>query len=438
MDLIRRALAVTREAAPRASIESPLVPISSASILEFIGGGSKSTAGAQINPNTAMTISAVWRSVELISTTCAGLPMHTYRDGPGDVRLLVKTGVAARLVDNPHPDLTPLELWELVYGSLCLWGNAYLLKLRNQLGQLTELWWINPARVKCGRYGEGEPPVGRLVGEKYYLIDGGTSAEFVRHDDTILHIPGFGYDGICGVSRIRAAREGLGLALAAEGFGSKFFDSGALATGILQSEQRIELDDARRLKELWRAGGSGLDQAHDIRVMGEGAKFQPLSIPNDDAQFLETREFQITEIARWFGLPPHLLAQTEKSTSWGTGIESQNQGLITYTLQGYLKRVEQRMTKTVRPEPVYVRVDLRGLLRGDSAARAEYYTKRFALGSLSPNDIRRLEDEPPVDGGDDYYVPLNFGKVGAEPAPAPEPAPVPDPVPADSGVPADA
>jgi HK97 family phage portal protein len=420
MDLFRRAIEVTR--APRASLESPAVPITAGSLVELFGATGRSAAGQSVTEVTALNLSTVWRAVNLISTTCAGLPMRAYRDGEGDVRLRVRTGPAARLVADPHPDMTPLELWELVYGSLCLWGNAYLLKLRNPLGQLAELWWISPARVKAMRLPDA---YGRQTGEKRYILDG--NEDNPLSDKVMLHIPGFGYDGICGVSPIRAAREGLGLAMAAEGYGSRFFDSGALATGILQTDQRLELDDAKRLKELWRSGGSGLDSAHDIRVMGSGAKFQPLSIPNDDAQFLETREFQVTEVARWYGIPPHLLMQTEKSTSWGSGIESQNLGLITYTLSGYLKRVEQRMTRTVAPEPVYVQIDLRGLLRGDSAARAEYYTKRFALGSLSPNDIRRLEDEAPVEGGDFYYVPLNFAKV-EPPVPVGDLVPEVDPV----------
>jgi len=421
-DLFRRAVQVARQ--PRAAtVESPLTPLTSESLVSLVGGAGAATAGKLVTPQTAMAISAVWRSVNLISSTCAGLPMGAYRDGPDDIRERVTTGSAADLLRNPHPDMTPLELWELVYGSLCLWGNAYLLKLRNPLGQLVELWWINPSRMKVVRLDNGQ---------KRYVLDGDTDQPY--SDAKILHIPGFGYDGVCGVSPIRAAREGLGLALAAEEFGARFFGNGALATGILQTDQFLDQDTATKLKELWRQGGSGLDTAHDIRVMGSGAKFSQLSIPNDDAQFLETREFQVTEIARWFGIPPHLLMQTEKSTSWGTGIESQNIGLITFTLApGYIYRVEQRMTKTVSPGPIYVKVNLNGLLRGDSAARADFYVKMFGVGGLSSNDIRRLEEQPPVPGGDTYYVPLNYGKLGADPAPATpvEPAPAPaDPAPA--------
>ena len=421
-DLFRRAAAGFQVAdRPRASLENPLVPISSSAVVELFGGSEYGSRN--VSPEKSLHISAVWRSVNLISTTSACLPIHAYKNDQNDVRRRAG-GSAATLIENPHPDMTPLELWELVYGSLCLWGNAYLLKLYNRGGELAELWWINPSRVKATRLDNGE---------KRYVLDGNTDQPY--SDRLMLHIPGFGYDGICGVSPIRAAREGLSLALAAEEFGGRFFNSGALASGILQTEQRIEQEDARRLKALWKEGGSGLDSAHDIRVMGSGAKFQQLTIPNEDAQFLQTREFQVTDVARWFGIPPHMLAQTDKSTSWGTGIEVQNIGFIQYSLMGYLRRVEQRLTKVIGPGTVYAKYALEGLLRGDSKARAEFYTRMWQLGVFSTNDIRRLEELEPVDGGDVRYVPMNYAPLGApQPDPAPGPAdPAPDPA---AGVPA--
>jgi HK97 family phage portal protein len=420
VDLFRRALTVV-ERQPRAdSLENPAVPLTDQSLISLLGAGGQSTAGKSVTEISALTNSAVYRSVTLISTTCAGLPMHPFQPGPGDVRVQVMTGPAAALIRKPHPDLTPLELWELVYGSLLLWGNAYLLKLRNPRGFIEELWWINPKRVKPYRLDEGPD-----TGQKRYVLDGNIDQPF--SDARMLHIPGWGYDGVQGMSIIRMAREGIGLGMAAEEFGAKLFGSGSLAAGLLQSEQEIDQDEAVRLKKLWKLGGSGLDSAHDIRVIGSGAKFTQLTIPPEDAQFLQTREFQITEVARWFGLPPHLLGQTEKSTSWGTGIESQNLGLITYNLSGHIGRVEQRMTQTVQPEPVYIKVGLGGLLRGDSASRAEFYTKMFQLGAFSPNDIRRWEDLPPVEGGDVYYRPMNFAPLVGGTVPAIEGAPSVDP-----------
>ncbi len=358
----------------------------------MIGGAPGTFTGRPVTEKSALGQSAVWQAVNLISGTCAGLPLHAYSK-KGSSRQPLSSGRAAALLDNPHPDLTPYELWELVYGSLCLHGNAYLMKLHNQAGALAELWWINPNRVKAGRADDGT--------KKMYVLDGNTDPRAIRSDKTILHIPGFGYDGTVGCSPIRMARQAIALGMAAEEFGGTFFGNGSLATGMLQTEQRLDQAEATRLKALWKMGAhEGLDGAHDIRVVGSGATYTQLTIAPADAQFLETREFQITDIARWYGIPPHMLMQTEKSTSWGTGIETQNRGFITYTLDRYLVRVEQRMTKTIRPEPVYAKYTRAGLLRGDTAARGAFYRELFHLGSISPNEIRALEDWDPIEGGD--------------------------------------
>jgi len=409
----------------RNSHENPAVPLTSTTLIELFGG-TKGKSGKAVTETSALAMSAVYRATNIISGTCAGLPFHVFEQD-GDARIRLEEGPAAELLDDPHPDMTPFELWELVYGSLCLWGNAYLLKLRNPLGVVVELWWVNPSRVKAFRDDED--------GRKRYVIDHGKTTQQVHDDATMLHIPGFGYDGICGVSVIRLAREGIGLALAAEEYGARLFGNGSLATGILQTEQRLDSTGAAEIKKVWKeTGGQGLESAHDIRVVGSGAKWTQLSIPPEDAQFLESRKFQVTEVARWFGLPPHMLADTEKSTSWGSGIEAQQIAMVVYTFASWLTRVEQRVTKHVvrlrvlperRSAPKqYARYSTAGLLRGDSASRAAFYQTLWGLGALSTNDIRRLEELPPVPGGDVRYRPLNFGVLGeADPGdPAPEPA----------------
>lgn len=409
MTLIRAALDTVRQAR-NATLESPTLPLTSTALLDWLGGP-KSAAGVNVTEQGSLGMMAVWRSVNLIAGTSASLPLHAYRKDD-DVRVkLASRSPAARLLDEPHPDMTPFEFWETVYAHIALWGNAYLRKLKNRNGQLVELWPIHPGRVRAGRESEG--------GTKVYAVDGG---EDEHTDETILHIPGFGYDGICGVSPIRAARQGLGLALAAEEFGARLFGSGSLATGILQTDQRLESGQADALKARWKQKAAGLANAHEAIVLDSGAKFQQLSIPPEDAQFIESRKFQIDEVARMFGIPPHMLAQVEKSTSWGTGIEEQSLGFVRYTLRSWLTRVEQRVTKLLKPEPVYARYAVEGLLRGDSTKRAAFYREMWGIGAYSTNDIRRLEDEPPVDGGDVRYRPLNMGVLGA-PNPVDEGAP---------------
>jgi HK97 family phage portal protein len=401
----------------RASVEDPRYPMTSSTLIDLFGGP-KAASGVGVSEGSSLGMPAVWRAVNLIAGTSASLPLHPYRRAD-DVRLPVTGGKAAELIDDPHPDMTPMELWEGMYFHLLLWGNAYFRILYNRLGQVVELWLLHPSRVRVGRESE--------AGRKIYQIDG--DPEVAWFDDKILHIPGPGYDGICGVSPIRLARQGIGLALAAEEYGARLFGSGSLMAGILQTEQRLEGDQADTLKARWKARVGGLEKAHEVAVLDSGVKFQQLSIPPQDAQFVESRKFQIEEVARMYGIPPVLLAQTEKSTSWGSGIEQQMIAFVQFTLRPWLTRVEQRLTKLLKPSTVYAKYSVEGLLRGDSAARSAFYTAMFNLGALSTNDILRLEDRPPIGpDGDVRYRPLNMGVLGQpdQPEPAPEPAPVTD------------
>lgn len=383
-----------------ASIQNPEVPLTSTTLLDFLGI-TQSASGVNVTEEKALGMPSVWRAVSLISGVAASLPFHAYK-ADGTTRAPA-SGHAATLLADPHPDMTAFELWETAYAHMLLWGNAYFRKLRNPLGQTVELWPVHPSRVRVGR----DP---KNFGRKIYAIDGD---DYPHNDDTILHLPGFGYDGVCGVSPIRAARQGLGLALAAEEYGAKLFGSGTLATGILQTEQRLTDSQAETLSARWKAKRSGLNSAHETLILDSGAKFQQLSIPPEDAQFIESRRFQISEVCRMFGLPPFLMFETEKSTSWGTGLEQQALGWVVYDLRRFLMRVEQRVTKhLLRPSTVYARYSLEGLLRGDSTARAAFYTAMWNIGVYSTNDILQLEERAPVEGGDVRHRPLNMGELG--------------------------
>lgn len=391
----------------RNSLENPAVPLTSTALVDWLTGPS-GHAGVAVTEKSSLGMPAVWRAVNLIAGTSASLPLHAYR-ASDDVRVPVTGGQAASLLDSPHPDMTPFELWEQVYAHLLLWGNAYLRVLRNPLGQVAELWPLHPSRVQAGRASDGT---------KVYRLDGNDGRPLT--DREVLHIPGFGYDGICGVSPIRLAKEGIGLALAAEQYGAKLFGSGSLASGILQTDQRLDQDSADRLKAAWKAKvGGGIANAHEVAVLDAGAKFQQLSIPPEDAQFVESRRFQISEVARIYGIPPHMLMDTEKSTSWGTGIEQQGIGFVVYTLRPWLTRVEQRLTRLLRPTAVYARYSVEGLLRGDTKARYDSYAVARQWGWMSVNEIRRLEDMPPVEGGDGLLQPLNMEPLGSQPAEEP-------------------
>lgn len=396
--------------APRASIENPDTPLTGAALVNALEYGT-SVAGVSVTESKSLGMSAVWRAVTLKAGVAASLPFKAFRSDDTETPVPA-VGWAAKLMDDPHPDMTKFELWETIYAHRYLWGNAYLRILRNRGGQISELWPVHPGRVRVGRVSD--------TGKKIYAIDGGRE---VHDDDTILHIPGFGYDGICGVSPIRAARQSIGLALAAEEYGAKLFGSGSLATGVLQTDQRLTSEQADMISTRWKAKRSGLKSAHETIILDAGAKFHQLTIPPEDAQFLESRQFQINEVSRWFGVPAFLMFQTEKSTSWGTGLEQQAIGWVVYDLRTDLIRVEQRVSRVLRPAAVYAKYSVEGLLRGDSTARSEFYTKLWNIGALSTNEIRALEERGPIEGGDVRYRPLNMGVLGeAETEPATEEA----------------
>jgi HK97 family phage portal protein len=380
--------------------ENPEIPLTSDVLLQYLGLEQKTFSGKNVNEVTALGLPAVWRAMQVTCNVPAALPFHAYRE-VGDSRIRA-VGHAARLMDDPHPDMTAFEFWQTVFFHRRSWGNAYVRKLRNPLSQIQEMWPIHPGRVKAGRESE--------AGRKVYAIDGGKE---VLSDNEILHLPGLGYDGVCGVSPIRAARESIGMGLAAQEYGARLFGSGSLATGILQTEQRLTQAQADRLAQRWKDKRSGLTSAHETVVLDKGAKWTQLTIPPGDAQFLESRRFQVVEVCRWFGLPPFLMFETEKSTSWGTGLEQQALGWVKFDLGPELTAVEQRVTKHVlRPQPVYAKYALEGLLRGDSKARSAFYTSMWNLGALSTNEIRAFEEQPPVEGGDVRYRPLNMGELG--------------------------
>ena len=384
----------------RASIESPLVPLTSTTLVDMMTAPA-SAAGVRVSEQTSLGMSAVWRAVNLLAGTAASLPLHAYQQ-IDDVRVPAsKDQQGTRLLADPHPDLTPMELWETAYAHLLLWGNCYFQKLYNQAGQLSELWPIRPESVRPGRARDHT---------KVYVVNG--DEDNPQTDREIFHIPGFSLDGIMGLSVIQMHRQGLGLALAAEEYGARLFGSGSMMSGILTTPTKLTQDQATRLKEQWAAKHSGLAHAHEVAVLDNGASFQQMSIPPQDAQFIESRRFQIAEVARMFGVPPHMLMDMERSTSWGTGIEQQGLGFVVYTLRPWLTRVEQRMTRLIRPATVYARYSVEGLLRGDSGARSAFYTSMWNIGAFSTNEIRKLEDQPPVPDGDVRYRPLNMGELG--------------------------
>ncbi|MFI7137201.1 phage portal protein [Streptomyces massasporeus] len=397
------------------SIENPAQPLTSANLVSLLGGAA-GDAGVVVTETTALHMPAVWRAVSVIANVSAALPLHTYTSGSRD-------RVTVPLLENPHPELTRFELWRLLRVHQLLWGNAYAQKVRNRAGtQIAQLWPIRPDRVKVDR----EKPTEENPGGKVFWVldDNGVRQRLTSRE--ILHLPALGYDGVTGCSPVRAAAEGIGLGLAAEKAAAKLYGSGNMISGVLQTEQRLSRDQAEQLKAGWKAKLAGAQAAHDIAVLDSGASFQPVTMPYKDSQFLESRQFQVTEVSRMFGVPPFLLMSTEKSTSWGTGLEQQAQGFVTWDLAPtWLTPAEQRVTKELLDSTQYAKYQVNGLLRGDSSARATFYRALRDTGAFSADDIRELEDLAPIGGPEGgmrlqptYMAPLGSDPLAAQAAPA--------------------
>jgi HK97 family phage portal protein len=287
------------------SLENPTVPLTDLSLVSLFGG-TPTDSGIAVTERTAQSMAAVYRATSLISGLCGALPMPVMDE-------TTKKPIPNRLLADPHPDMTRLEIWRLSGAHRCLWGNSYIQKLYNKRGQVVELWPITPDRVTPGR---GRPTAENPSGKVFSVIDdSGKTVPMTSRE--ILHITAWGHDPVLGLSPVRAASQAVGLSLAAERYGAKLFGSGNLISGLLQAEGKLTQTQAESLQKRWAERVSGLENAHKIPVLDSGAKFQSMTMPSRDAEMLASRDFEVTELCRFFGIPPYLMFQTEKTTSWG-------------------------------------------------------------------------------------------------------------------------
>jgi HK97 family phage portal protein len=377
-----------------------------------IGGSMSSMSGAVVNETTAMRVAAAWRCVQIISGAVAILPVDLIRRVDENRRApAVGHSLRRVLTVKPNHWQTSSEFRRMMQSHLLLRGNAYALK--GMSGRdLESLIPLHPDRVSV----EQQPDMSLLY--RVTLKNGGYRRYSQRE---ILHLRGMSLDGITGLSVLSHAREALGLALQAERAGANLFTKGALAGGVLQHPNKLSADAFERLKASWQQT-AGAEHAGETKILEEGMNYQQLSISSRDAQFLENRDFQRYDIAMFFGVPPHMLGATEKQTSWGSGIEQQGIAFVTYTLNDWLVTWQESIKRDLLQEGEWESLDVRfytqGLLRGDFKARWDGYVKALQWGVYSPNEVRRLEDDNPRDGGDVYYDPPNTAG-GAEDQKAP-------------------
>ncbi len=371
-----------------------------------------STSGRRVNERSAMQMTAVYSCVRILSEAVAGLPLHLYRyTSDGGKEKATEHPLYFLLHDEPNPEMTSFVFRETLMTHLLLWGNAYAQIIRNGKGEVVGLYPLMPDRMTVDRDDKG-----RL----YYEYQTQDSDARTMKSGTVrlspydvLHIPGLGFDGLVGYSPIAMAKNAIGLAIATEEYGSKFFANGATPGGLLEYPGTVKNPDA--VRESWEKGFSQ-GNSHKIAVLEEGMKYTPISISPNEAQFLETRKFQINEIARIFRVPPHMVGDLEKSSF--SNIEQQSLEFVKYTLEPWLMRWEQAMSRALfsqEEKSVYfIKFNVDGLLRGDYESRMKGYATARQNGWMSANDIRELENLdriPAEDGGDLYLINGNMTKL---------------------------
>jgi len=356
-------------------------------------------SGQPVTPENALHIIAVYSAIRLLAESVGSLPLIVYERLPnGGKRRAVEHPLYRLLHDAPNDEMTAVVFRETLQAHLGAWGNAFAQIVRDRGGRVMALWPLRPDRMTVTR---------NAAGQLEYHYEG-VREPFAA--DEILHIPALSFDGLVGYSPISLARQGLWLLQAAEAYGARFFENDARPGVVLKHPGKLSEDAYKHLKSSWEEAHSGVDKAHKPAILEEGMDISTVGIPPQDAQFLETRKFQIAEIARLYRIPPHMLGDLDRATF--SNIEQQGIEFVVYTLRPWLVRWEQaiwlRLLTPAERKRYFVEHLVDGLLRGDVKSRYEAYAIGRNGGWLSANDIRELENMNPIEGGDAYWTPLNM------------------------------
>lgn len=357
-----------------------------------------SVAGKSVTARSAIQVSAVYACVRVIAETVASLPLHVYENTDSGNTKALDHPLYQLLHDEPNSEMTSFVMREVMLSHLLLWGNSYSQIIRNGRNRIMGLYPLLPDRMEVDRNSAG------ALTYAYTTTEGRT----VRlAPEEVLHIPGLGFDGVMGYSPIALERNAIGLGIAAEEYGSKFFGNGATPSGVLTHPNTVK--NPKALRESWNNAYGGSANAGKVAILEEGMKFDRISVPNNEAQFLETRKFQVSEICRIFRVPPHLVGDLEHATF--SNIEHQSISFAVHTIRPWLVRIEQSLNRALfsamEKERFYVQFNIDGLMRGAYKERMEGYAIARQNGWMSANDIRELENMNPLsdaEGGNAYLV----------------------------------
>lgn len=377
---------------------STFVSIGDPTALAFFGALPQSSSGVAVSESTALTLSAVWRACNVVAGTIGTLPLHTIRTLPDGTRQVVPS-----FLDEPAgPDsLTSLEWAETIVWHLLLHGNAFLLHRYNGAGALVGLEPVHPLSV--GTEWDSERP-----GGKHYQVNLCDGSLIDADASSLTQIMGPSLDMLLGMSAITIARNSLGTAIAGENAAGALYRSGAMISGLVTPEEDLDADEAVAIRDDFRQNALGSNNAGGIAVINRRMKFQQMSMSAEDAQFLQSREFSVSEIARWFGVPANLLMKDGAVSTWGTGVEVVNRGLRQYTLLNWTTRIERRLSRLI-PRTQQPEFDYSMLERPSTSDEWNLYTTTVNAGLMTPNEARARMNLPPTPDGDVLRAPTTGG-----------------------------
>ncbi len=361
-----------------------------------------SSSGKVVTADKIIRLSTVWACVRLLSESVSTLPLKIYERQSDGSRKLAQNNLAYQILcRRPNPEMTPSRFMLMIVASICLRGNAFVEKL--YIGsKLVSLVPLLPQNMVVKRLDSGKL--------QYTYTE--NSVKRIIPVDRMMHIRGFGLDGVCGMMPTMAGVDVFGAAMSVDEAAAKIFENGLQSTGFLSSKTALNKEQRERLRQNLQSF-IGSKNAGKLMVLENELTYQNVTMNPEAAQLLESRSFSIEEICRWFRVPPFMVGHTTKQSSWASSLEGMNMLFLTHTLRPLLVNIEQEISRCLlnSDEDLFAEFSVEGLLRADSAGRAAYYTSALQNGWMSRNDVRRLENMPPIEGGDIYTVQLNLTQL---------------------------
>ena len=392
-----------RDKSPASNLENPAEKLTGDNIEAQLFG--ENSDPIIVNQVTAFRVMAVYRCVMIISETIAAMPCGVYQKVKDAPERADDHPIDRLLSRSPNPRQTPFVFWQVMLVYLCMWGNAYAQVIRNGRQEVVELNPIHPTWITIEALTDGS---------QIYVVRPPGVPEYRVSAANMLHVPGVSFDQIKGIDVVTGiAKDTLSQTLNLDKAAETLSKNAMRPSGVVETDDALSVKALRALKRTFTDAYAGAKNAGQTLFLDNGMKWRGMNITPTDAQALESRRFQVAEIARLYGVPLFLLQETDKSSNWGTGLEQQNRGFLMYGLNPYIVRLEQEANRKLFgvDSDYYLKFNEKGLLRGDTKAQTENIQSAIQFAQMTPNEARKLRELPPIEGGDDLYIPVNLQRV---------------------------